>query len=220
MRYSLPVVLSLMTLPGVAQGQACMGQTPYAKGAVKVGGAAYFGNGISAFSGTAGLGRPHGIFGGASLGFASGNGGTGTLVSGIIGKELSKPITDKLELCPIASLGLQFGPNGAYERNYILGAMVGYPLATSSTSLRVVLAGDYLGIYQQYGTNTDVMTLQQLSGGGGPYDHHEWYGLLDLGVGFIFNERFSLVPQFRIPIRYSGGLDPFFIIRGNLNIGK
>lgn len=220
MRYSLPVLLSLVALPGVAQGQACMGQTPFAKGAVKVGGAAEFGNGISAFSGTAGLGSPHGLFGGASLGFASGGGATGTLVSGVIGKELSKPITDRLELCPIAGLGFQFGPNGSYERNYIIGAMVGYPLATASTSMRVILAGGYQGAYQQYGFGDDyVVPLQSLSGGGGENDHHEWYGLIDLGVGFIFSDRFSLVPQVRIPLRYSGR-DPSFLIRGNLNIGK
>jgi hypothetical protein len=196
-----------------------MGQASYTGGTVKVGMSAEVGNGGTALSGSAGLGRPHGIFGAVAAGFVTGSDGSGALVSGAVGKELGRPIVGKLELCPVAGLGLQFGPSGYYERNYTLGAMVGYPLP-SSGGMRFILAGGYQGAYQQLGFHDDTQLggyrRADLSAGGA---NHEWYGLLDAGVGVILSGRFSVVPQVRIPLGYSSS-DPSFLIRGSVNFGK
>ena len=221
MRYPLLLILSLAVVPRIARGQTCMGQTSYTSGSVKVGAGAEFGNGGTTFTGSAGLGRPHGIFGAAAAGFVTGSDGTGALVSGLIGKELSDPIVGRLKLCPVAGLGLQFGPTGYYERNYLLGAMIGYPLTTSSGHLRIILTGGCQGAYQQNGfhDNTQLTGYRRADRSAGGNGLHEWYGLLDAGVGLIFSGRFSVVPQVRVPLGYSFR-DPSFLIRGSVNFGK
>lgn len=201
---SLIVVIALSSVPAIAQGQTCLGQTQYVQGAIKASaGLEVGGNEETAFWGGAGIGQPQSWFAGAAAGVVSGGGNSSFGLGVLGGLELKRPIAGKLELCPLAGIRKQFGDFGFTD--FIAAVSAAYPLGNESAKTRLMLVGGYQGIYERY------------SAAG--FTAEEWYGNLDLGVGMIFNSRISLVPQIRIPIRYGGGRDISFIARGSVNLG-
>ncbi|NOT09539.1 MAG: hypothetical protein HOP28_15215 [Gemmatimonadales bacterium] len=207
---SAVALLALSIVPAAAHGQACLGQTPYASGAVKVlAGVEIGGNDQTVLGGGAGIGKPKSWFAGLNAGIATGNGESAFGVGGMGGLELKKPVTGKLELCPMAGIFHQFG-DFSYN-NFIAAVGASYPIGSESAKTKLMLVGGYQGIYQRY-------NLPAFDGFDGA-TAEEWYGNLDLGLGMIFNNRFSLVPQVRIPIRYGGGRDISFLVRGSVNVG-
>ena len=140
------------------------------------------------------------MLGTAGAGILTGNGETGFLILGLLGKELRHPIAGKLELCPVAGLGLQSGPSDS-ERTVSAGISVGYPVTPSSGAVRLIVTDGARGAYQRFGFHgADVATSRRadLSGGGDAL--HEWYGLFDSGIGIVVRDRLSVVPQLRIPV--------------------
>jgi hypothetical protein len=113
-------------------------------------------------------------------------------------------VVDKLELCPMVGIHHQFGDVGFTD--FIAAASAAYPVGSQSGSTRLMLVGGYQGIYERYSVTVGTA--------------HAWYGNLDLGVGLLFSQRFSLVPPVRIPIRYGGGRDISFLVRGSVNVGR
>lgn len=198
-------LLVLLSVPLTAHGQICLGNTPHVPGAIKASaGLEVGGNESSYIWGGAGIGRPQSWFGGATLGILSG-GGESSLGLGVHGGlELKKPIAERLDLCPMAGIRRQFGDFGFTD--FIAAVSAAYQLGSASAKTRLMLIGGYQGIYERY------------SAAG--FTAEEWYGNLDVGLGMIFNQRFSFVPQLRIPIRYGGGRDLSFLLRGSVNLGK
>jgi hypothetical protein len=198
-------LLVLVSVPAAANGQICQGNTPHVSGAIKASaGLEVGGNESSHIWGGASIGRPQSWFGGATIGILSG-GGESSLGLGVHGGlELKKPIADRLDLCPMAGIRRQFGDFGFTD--FIAAVSAAYQLGSASAKTRLMLVGGYQGIYERY------------SAAG--FTAEEWYGNLDLGLGMIFNQRFSFVPQLRIPIRYGGGRDLSFLLRGSVNLGK
>jgi hypothetical protein len=198
------VLLALGSIPAVARGQTCMGQTSYASGSIKAAaGVEFGGNHETGFWGGAGIGRPRSWFAGGSAGIISGTGQSSFGLAGMGGLELKKPLVGKLEVCPMAGIHHQFGDMGFTD--FIAAASAAYPLGSPSANTRLMLVGGYQGIYERYSITVG--------------NAEEWYGNLDLGVGLLFDRRFSVVPQVRIPIRYGGGRDVSFIVRGSVNLG-
>jgi hypothetical protein len=194
------VLLVLSSVPAVANGQTCLGNTAYTPGAIKAAAGLEIGEATGIWGG-AGIGRARGWFAGASAGFLSADDETllGIGVGG--GLELKKPLADRLELCPMAGIRKYFGDFGFTD--FIAAVAASYGLGSESAGTRWMLVGGYEGIYQRYGDG-----------------FHEWYGNLDLGIGAIFNQRISVVPQIRIPVRFSGGKDISFMVRASLNLGN
>lgn len=195
----------LASIPALAHGQSCLGQTPYGAGIIKASaGVELLGNQQTTVWGGAGIGRPQSWFAGATAGVISGGGESSFGLAGMAGLELKKPIVDKLQLCPMVGIHHQFGSEVGFT-DFIAEAAVAYPVGSQTGATRLMLVGDYQGIFERYSVVFGTAD--------------EWYGNLDLGIGALFSGRFSVVPQLRIPVRYGGGRDLSLVVRGSLNFG-
>jgi hypothetical protein len=168
---------------------------------MKVGGGVEFDGGTT-FGGGVGFGKDEGFFLGAGAGIVDLPGGSVVYVNGGVGKELGQKLADKISICPVANLVWQLPKNDISSQTVTAGLMGGYPLASSSSNLNIVLTGGgQLGfVHTNHGVGTDFI------------------GVIDAGAGFIFNERISLVPTLRI--YFGHGSDVAFAARANVAIGK
>jgi hypothetical protein len=200
------LLAALSSVPAVLQAQRCIGQAPWSSGKLKVGGELHF-NGGTAILGTLGFGKDRGMFAGIGGGIVT-NGGTAGVVQGGIGWELKEPVAGKLELCPIGGLTVEFGEGATFVTG-TGGVSLGYPVAMTAANVGLTIIGaGQIGVTR--GSFSDCSICDNFTDG---------FGLLDGGVGFVFNNRISLSGLLRIPVA-SPGSDVGFIIRANVAVGK
>jgi hypothetical protein len=203
MRRAALFFVGLLAVPAALQAQRCVGQAPWSAGSLKVGGSLEFGS--TAVAGGIGVGKDKGLFGNVEAGVWSP--GSQFFLRGGIGKELSKPITDKLELCPIAQAAYFFPKNDFSEFDISGGVSVGYPIAMNSKNITLALIGSGQLGWRHVSLSDCGLTECSSS---------DVIGIFGAGAGFIFNNRISLVPQLVLPT--SGGTE--FLIIANVAIGK
>src|SRR5215831_7570406 len=102
MRRAALFLLALVAVPAALQAQKCVGEAPWSSGSLKAGGSIQFGGGSTDIAGGVSTGKDHGFFGGAALGVVTDD--SQWFVQGGVGKELSKPLGDKVTICPIGNL--------------------------------------------------------------------------------------------------------------------
>jgi hypothetical protein len=212
MRSAALLLVVLSAVPAAMQAQVCVGQAPWSSGSMKVGGALEFGDGTTFITGTVGIGKDKGMFGSAEAGVATGHGDTGFLVGAGLGLELKRPVTDKLQLCPVGKVRASFGYFDTSEQLLVAGIAAGYPLNTQG-NVGVTLTGALQLGFDHFSIDADVCDIQ-----GVDCSSTDFVGELDAGAGIIFNNRISVVPALVIPIN-SGG-DVRFRIGMNVAIGK
>lgn len=200
MRRAALLLVALGAVPAVVRAQECLGQASW--NGVKVGGALEIGDGYTDVLGTIGAGKNGGFFFGAGAGIGE---GSQVILTGGVGKELSKKLGGKASLCPVANVALGLVKDDYSYQTLSAGLGTGYPLSSNSENMDIVLTGTFqLGINHSsvtgFGGDTDVL------------------GILDGGVGLIFNERISLVPQIRLYVGSES--DVALIVRANVSIGK
>ncbi len=208
MRRAAAFLLALVAVPAALQAQRCVGQAPWRSGSLKVGGSLEFGS--VAVAGGVGLGKDKGLFGSAGAGVWSSHGFSQFFIEGGLGKELSKPITDKLELCPIANVSYFFPKDQLSEFNLSGGVSLGYPIEMSAKSVSLALIGSgQLGL--QHAKSTVCVGTAC-----GSASNTDVVGIFGFGAGFIFNNRISLVPQLVLPTQ--GGIS--LLIIANVAVGS
>src|SRR5438128_2728407 len=147
MRKAALCLVALLAVPAAMQAQKCIGQAPWSSGSIKVGGSLEFGGGSTDIGGALGFGKDKGFAFNVGAGVETGGGSSRVFLTGGILKELSKPITDKLELCPIAQVTYFLKKNGVSALDVSGGVSVGYPIAMNSKNVGLVLTGSaQLGI--------------------------------------------------------------------------
>lgn len=205
-KLAVAVLFAALTVPAAVQAQLCVGQAPWSSGKLKAGGSLEFDGGTTILGGL-GTGKDGGFFFGAGAGVISYGGGAGSQVvlTGNVGKELSKKLADKISICPVVNAAYGLKKNDFSFFNVVGGLSGGYPLASSSKNMNIVLTGA-----AQFGFDHG-----SVSGAGGSTD---FVGVLDAGAGFIFNNRISLVPTLRIYV--GNGSDVAFAARANVALGK
>jgi hypothetical protein len=194
------------------QAQVCVGQAPWSSGAMKVGGSLEFGDGVTDILGGLGFGKDKSMFVHLEGGVVTGHSDTGLLLGGGVGWELRKPLTDKLELCPVVNAQASFDYFETNQQRILGGVAVGYPLPMEG-NVGVTLTGAFqLGFAH---LSTDIGSC---STPGVDCSDSDFVGELNAGAGIIFNNRISLVPALVIPIN-SGG-DVRFRIGVSVAVGK
>lgn len=207
MRRAALFFVALSAVPAVARAQLCTGQAPWSAGSLKVGGLAEFGSGFTDLLGGLSWGKDRGFFIGAGAGIRNGGGETAALLAGGVGTELSKPVSGKLELCPVANVTIQLRKNDVSSQEFSGGVSGGYPLSINSKHVTLSLTGaaqlgvDHVSISNC--TTADCSSTDILA-------------IFDAGVGMVFNERISLVPVLRIPTKGDVSLR----ITANVAVGK
>jgi len=206
------ILLVLGGVPGAAYAQLCVGQASWTAGGVKVGGELQLGSGVTDILGSLAFGKERGFFAGLGGGIESGGGDTGFLLTGMLGTELKSPLAGRLELCPVAGVVLGFGHHDISYQDFLGGVSLGLPVGINSQSVAVVLTGAFQLGYEHISNNDTCEALGIDCTG-------DVFGVLDAGVGLIFNERISVVPQLRIPVGTPGS-EVAFRVRVNLAVGK
>lgn len=204
-------LMSLALAAGTSFGaaQVCAGNAGFESTPIRINGGIDIGDGYTSFGGGVSLGKPNQLFYGAGLALVSPEfGDNGLAISGAVGKELERPIGDRLRLCPFAGIShLTDAGFGGSATDFSVGGVVGYPLASGTgNSTQFVLTGGYTGVYQRY----------SVVGGSA----EEWYGIIDAGVGIILSNNLSLVPGLRLYFRHSGSPGPSILLRGNYGLSR
>jgi hypothetical protein len=208
MRRAALLLVVLSAVPAVMQAQLCTGQAPWSSGSIKAGGRVEFGDGFTDILGDLSFGKDHGLFLGVGAGISNGGGETAFLVEGGIGKELSKPVSGKLELCPVANVLIQFPKDDFSFQEFSGGVSGGYPVQMSSSSMALILTGAAQLAVDHESISGSVCSVD--------CSNTDILGIFDAGVGLVFNNRISLVPVLRIPTR--GGIS--LRIGANVAVGK
>jgi hypothetical protein len=213
---TLSLVLPLL-LGSKAAAQACVGMPSFSSGPMQVAAAASFADGATGLGGTFGYGVPNGVYGKAGIGTTSYDAFDGSSLNFGLGGGYQIPLhaSRKAELCPIASLSFESGPNDVIgsgldmsSRNFALGAAVG-ALVGNSSQVQILPNASF-----QFAN-----TRLSIDDGTTSISGSESYGLLTLGTGFVFNSRFSLNPSISIPMGLDGS-DAGFSLGGAINFGQ
>ena len=214
MRRAAWLLMALSAVPAVMQAQLCVGQAKWSAGSLKVGGRAEFGSGFTDLLGGIGWGKDGGIFLNANAGISNGGGETAVLLSGEVGKELTKAGAGKVALCPIANVDIELPKHDFSAQLFAAGLSGGYPLSVNSKSMTLSLTGAaQLALDHSSITGTTCDAIENL---GGDCTNSDILAIFDAGVGLVFNERISLVPVLRVPTKGNVSLR----ITANVAIGK
>lgn len=208
MRRAAFLILACCAVPAAMEAQACVGQARWTPRPIKIGGLLGLGH-STVILGTAALGKDEGFFGGVGLGVET-NGGTATIIQGEFGFELKESVADKLSLCPLATLLYETDSENGLSvtlLDILVGMGLAYPIELHSDKMRLALTSSLL-----LGNAHFSLEGCELCSG------NDFVGLLDLGAGLVVSERWSLVPQLRLPI--SSGADPSFLLRVTLTVGR
>lgn len=206
------LVVALCAIPVGLQAQVCVGQAPWSSGAMKLGGTLEFGDGVTEITGGVGFGKDKGMFAHAEAGVVTGHGDTGFLIGGGLGWEMQKPLTDKVEFCPVVNLSASFDYFDTNDQRILAGISAGYPLNVQG-NVGVTLLGAFLLGFEHFSVDAGVCGQP-----GFDCSSTDFIGELDAGAGFVFNNRISLVPVLVIPI--NTGSDLRFRIGVSVATGK
>jgi hypothetical protein len=213
MHRSLVVSLALLAIvraPAVAQ--TCQGLASFSTGQMQATGNAAFGNGMDTFGATFGYGQPGGVFGGIGIGTTSIDAFSASSFDlGVAGGyQMTAGKAKKIHVCPVANLGLGMGPNdvggSGVDMSRTMGGM-GVSLGTSlpgGPRMQIVPTGGldlaYLKVKADNGTTSSSLS--------------ETYGVLNLGVGMIFNSQIAVRPGISVPLGLDGGETSFGLTVG------
>lgn len=213
MHRSLVVSLALLAIvraPAVAQ--TCQGLASFSSGQMQTTGNVSFANGMNAFGATFAYGQSAGAFGGIGIGTTSIDALNGSSFDvGVAGGyQMTTGKAKKIHLCPVANLGLGMGPKNVggsgVDMSSTTGGM-GLDLGTSlpgGPRMQIIPTGglgvEYLKVKTDNGTTTSSAS--------------DTYGVMNLGVGFLFNSQIAVRPLISIPLGLNGGETSFGLTVG------
>jgi hypothetical protein len=209
MRRAALFFVALLAVPVALQAQKCIGQAPWSSGSLKIGGSLEFGGGSTEIAGGLSTGKDQGLFLAAGAGVVTDN--SQVFLSGGLGKELSKPLADKITICPVANATYFLKKDGFSEFDVFGGLSGGYPVAMSSKNVGLILTGSAQLGFEHVSVDAGICGTA-----GVDCTSTDFVGLFGFGAGFIFNNRISLVPQLVLPTRGSVAL----LIIANVAVGK
>lgn len=216
---SLVVSIALVALLSApARGQTCLGLASYSGGPVQVSGKGSLTSQSSSFEAGLGYGLPTSVFGSVAFGTTSnGNfGGSSREVGATVGYQIALGRTGAIQLCPVASFGLGFGPKSTFSSGVDRSqktASVGVALATSFVAgprIKIVPSVALSYAYQQdKAENNAGANLFQIA------DH---FALAQVGVGLVLDSNISVRPGVDIPLSLNVN-DPSFALTVSYSFG-
>ena len=207
---TLAASVAVLALATPLQAQRCLGFPGFAGQPLRLGGELTTGDNITTFTGKLDFGQAAGTFGGVGIGVADYDNidDSALLVSGNIGTQIplgtASSTSAGAQLCPVASLEYQAGPGDDISALRLRG---GVSLGTSIVMTPGVNLAPYGTLSLGY-ARVDV----------GDADDSEVGGIIDLGAGFIFNNKFTIRPNVAIPLGFDDS-DARFGITVGFNFG-
>jgi hypothetical protein len=191
-----------------ARAQICTGGVSFGTAPIQVGADGVFSSNTHSLVPEASFGNEQ-YFGRVGANFSSfsgiDNGAKG--IFGAAGAELKVDAANPISVCPMVSVGKAWGPSPAPDLNlssYVVqvGGRVGFVAAKTGQATIVPTIGlsfNYLNT-----TSSSSGLFQGFTSGTS-------FGNLQFGAGFIFNDRFSLIPSVVVPFHYDQGETAFSI---------
>lgn len=181
-----------------ATAQVCQGDLSFRGRSTHVGGALSLSDNATSLGGGLTFGHAAGLYGGGSLGFANYDAlnGSGLLLGGGIGYSMPLVKRSVWQLCPGATVGLDFGPSQTVggttvkfsSQTFTLGASVGRSLPLNKDITLLPFGSAALG-----------RTSQHANGGAaGSLDFGDTYLLLGFGAGLQFSPTFVVKPALAV----------------------
>lgn len=206
-------VMATLVLFGSADAQTCSGLASFAHGPWQVFGTAGFADNVKSFGGGLSFGGT-GAFGQVNLGTASYDNvdGSSLLYGGGAGYQIPLGQKRLAHLCPTASIGLASGPNNVdvfgdgslvldlSETDLSFGVSLGV-LASQSPQTQIIPTGSLSFVSATLKASDDVS--------GASDSQTETFGLLGLGIGFVFNQVVTVRPSVSIPFGLDGASTTF-----------
>ena len=222
MRRSLVVSLAVLAIVrSQAAAQTCQGLASFSAGQMQVAANAQFPHGGNVWAGSFSYGMPSGVYAGADVSTTSFDGlnQSSLGIGAHAGYQMKLGRTGKVNLCPVARLSLGMGPDdkAANLNSSSTDLHFGFALGTemgASQQLRILPTA---GLGLQY---TKIKAEITSGPGAGTVEGSETYGLARLGVGFVFNQQFSVLPTIDIPVASDLVSDPTFGITVGYNFGN
>lgn len=222
-RLPLMIAVGLTVLPASASGQACSGFASFAQGPFQVFGSAGFNDNAKTFGGGFAFGG-QGAFGQLSIGTSSFDDldGSSFNFGGGAGYQFSLDQRSIFHLCPVASVGFASGPNDIdvfgdgslvldlSETDLVFGLALG-ARASQSGQTQIIPSGSLTFVSATLKAKDDVS--------GASDSETETFGLVGLGIGFVFNEVFTLHPGVAIPFGLEGASTTFGVTL-SINFGQ
>ena len=216
---SLVVSIALVALLSApARSQTCLGLASYSGGPVQVSGKGSLTSQSSSFEAGLGYGLPTSVFGSVAFGTTSNDnfGGSSREVGATVGYQIALGRAGAIQLCPVASFGLGFGPKSTFSSGVDRSqktASVGVALATpfvASPRIKIVPSVALSYAYQQdKAENNAGASLFQIA------DH---FALAQVGVGLVLDSNISVRPGVDIPFSLNVN-DPSFALTVSYSFG-
>jgi hypothetical protein len=191
----------LLATAAPLHAQRCLGFPGFANQPLRLDGRLETGNHRTDLSADLAFGQAAGVFGGVGLGVADfdGTNRSALLVNGEIGTQvpLGTPTRTSAgaQLCPVATLQYRNGPNSdAVDQNGI-DLRGGVSLGTSLPMAQSVR-------FAPFGTVSFAYLRSTVDNGRASATADDVGGVIDLGAGFIFTDRFTVRPKVSIPVGF------------------
>jgi hypothetical protein len=181
----------------------------YSSGAVQLAGHGSFVDGANQFGATVGYGLVRSVFGNVGIATTSWDGADASLnFGGQVGYQMQ---VSKAQICPVASLSLGNGPDGAGLNTSTRSATFGLAIGTAfGTSRMQIVPTAGIGVENLHASVEDTGSGISASGS-------DTHGIANLGVGLIFNS-ISVRPSLSIPLGLDGA-DPTVGLTLGFNFG-
>ena len=217
-----PVLVSLLALftlirtPAVAQ--VCRGLAPPPSNQLQVTGSGTVASGLKSVGAAVAYGVSR-AFGGVGLGSTSVEAleKSALDLGATLGYRIPVAASGRAELCPTVRIGLQVGPNNAFESavdrstfSAVVGATAGTSIVLGPQAALVPAVGLGLAYSRVKADNQAGANLFRIS---------ESYALAQLHIGIVLNQNISVRPSVDLPLGQEGG-DPTFGLTVGYNFGS
>lgn len=212
---------ALLACGSQAWAQVCSGAVPISNTSpLQAGGSVVFAKDTTGFSGIVQGGNSN-IFGGLQIGRINvdvpGDDLKATAIGGRVGAQFTYEMDRPIHVCPVFTLSRQWASDAfdiegldSSATSVAFGGDVGL-LAMESGDMQIVpTAGLYFG----------RISFREEFDGEELIDESDTGGLFNVGVGLLFNQRFSVTPLITFPFGFGGDSDPSFSITALYSFGR
>jgi hypothetical protein len=210
--------MAMLTCGSQAWAQVCSGAVPISSASpFSAGGSVMFADNTTGLSGIV-QGGNNNVFGGLQIGRVTvdvpGDDQSSTLLGGRAGAQFTYEMDRPIHVCPVFTLSRAWASDvddfDVSTTTFAFGADVGVLVAESGNMQVIPTAGLYFG---RAGLKVDFDGEEIV-------DESETGGLFNVGVGLLFNQRFSVTPLISVPFGFGDETDPTFSITALYSFGR
>ena len=216
LRLAALLVATTVLIPAGLRAQTCLGNASFDTHPVRLGGSLGSTNDVTSLGLDVNFGQRQGAFGGVGVGLTQFDEDEieedATTISGSLGYQIPLGTTRSSrgpQVCPIGVVGYTIGPDIGNVDTRILTLQGGFALGapvTLAPAVRLTPFGALSLLHQRLSISDDDNDDEMNESQSG--------GILNLGAGLIFNDRFTIRPSLDIPIGFDNSDTGFSLTLG------